>query len=461
MEATMRLCIRSLQPCTVAVPSKRTGFRCCTVTENPTKLSYSFTDNQPNWPGGLRLVDPVDLNTVNLPSPNPTSSVRLGNRWMEYQGIGNWDGLLDPLDDKLRQEILRYGKFVDAAYQSFEFDPSSPSYATCKFPKSSFLDRSGLPDTGYRLTKNLRATSGIQLPRWIERGPSWVATQSSWIGFVAVCQDKNEIARLGRRDVVIAFRGTATCLEWLENLRATLTNLPNCNTNNKTITKEEVGPYGCGPMVESGFLSLYTSGSAISPSLQQMVRSEIARLLQSYGDEPLSLTITGHSLGAALATLAAYDIKTAFKRSPLVTVISFGGPRVGNRSFRCQLEKQGTKVLRIVNSDDPITKVPGFVVDGKKEGGHVSRKREVQMAAGWPRWIRKCVEDTQWVYADVGKELKLSSRDSPHFSGGGFNVATCHELKTYLHLVNDLVSSTCPFRRKAMKMLGKQLTAGA
>lgn len=443
----MRLCIRSLQPCTVPVPPKRTAFRCCTVTQTPTKLSYNYTDSQPNWPG-LRLVDPVrDLNEVNLRSANPRP-VRLGSRWMEYQGIGNWDGLLDPLDDNLRREILRYGKFVDASYQSFEFDPLCPSYATCKFPKSSLLDRSGLPDTGYRLTKNLRATSGIQLPRWIERAPSWVTTQSSWIGYVAVCQDKDEIARLGRRDVVIAFRGTATCLEWLENLRATLTSLPNSKT------QQQVGPDGSGPMVESGFLSLYTSGSTISPSLQQMVRQEIARLLQSYGDEPLSLTITGHSLGAALATLAAYDIKTTFKRAPMVTVISFGGPRVGNRSFRCRLEKQGTKVLRIVNSDDLITKVPGFVVDGRKEGGHVSRGRGIEMAAGLPSWIQKRVEDTQWVYADVGKELRLSSRDSPHFSG--FNVATCHELKTYLHLVNDFASSTCPFRRKAKQMLGKQ-----
>lgn len=34
---------------------------------------------------------------------------RLGERWMEFQGINNWDGLLDPLDSDLREEILRYG----------------------------------------------------------------------------------------------------------------------------------------------------------------------------------------------------------------------------------------------------------------------------------------------------------------------------------------------------------------
>lgn len=345
----------------------------------------------------------------------------------------NWEGLLDPLDDNLRGEILRYGDFVEAAYKSFDFDPSSPTYATCRFPKNTLLDRSGLPQTGYRLTKNLRATSGTNLPRWwIEKAPSWVATQSSWIGYVAVCQDQEVISRLGRRDVVIALRGTATCLEWLENLRATLTRLPGPGTDGSV----------SGPMVESGFLSLYTSKTATCPSLQEMLREEIKRLLQTYGDEPLSLTITGHSLGAALATLAAYDIKTHFNRFPMATVISFGAPRVGNKCFRQQLEVQGTKVLRIVNSDDLITKVPGFVMD---QGNDVA---DAHLAAHrLPGWIQKCVEAAQWAYAEVGRELRLSSKDSPYFSG--INVATCHDLKTYLHLVEGFVSSTCPFKATA------------
>ncbi|KAA8515844.1 hypothetical protein F0562_019023 [Nyssa sinensis] len=358
-----------------------------------------------------------------IPSPStPPTPDRLSKRWKEYQGMKNWAGLLDPLDDTLRGEIIRYGHFVEAAYRSFDFDPSSPSYATCRYPKSSLFDRSGFPVTGYRLTKNLRATSGIHLPRWIEKAPGWVGTQSSWIGYVAVCHDKDEIARLGRRDVVVAYRGTATCLEWLENLRATLTQLPAKGGT-------EMGPDGSGPMVESGFLSLYTSGTAACPSLQDLVREEISTLLQSYGGDevPLSLTITGHSLGAALATLTAYDIKKTFKCAPLVTVISFGGPRVGNRSFRRHLEKQGTKILRIVNSDDLITKVPGFVIDDM--GNKNNPESDVHMAnINLPGWIQKRVEDTQWVYADVGCELRLSSKDSPYLAGVG--VATCHELKT-------------------------------
>ncbi|GMJ06649.1 DEFECTIVE ANTHER DEHISCENCE 1 [Hibiscus trionum] len=406
----MSFSIKHARPCTF--PSATTQYktsrhaehvsiRCCTLTEpsvRPLKLSV---DDQP--------LNPLEYDPA----------LRLGNRWTEYQGMQNWEGLLDPLDQNLRGEILRYGSFVEAAYRSFNFDSSSPAYGACLYPKSTLLDRSGLARTGYRLSRHLRATSGIRLPSW---APSWAATNSSWIGYVAVCQDKEEIARLGRRDVVIALRGTATGLEWLENFRATLSPIPNAHSKPRHDDSE--------PMVETGFLSLYTSGTDEVPSLQESIREEIARLLQTYGDEPLSLTITGHSLGAALATLTAYDIKTTFKRAPMVTVMSFGGPRVGNRSFRCQLEKQGTKVLRIVNSDDLITKLPGFVLE---EGVDVSKDRNIYVA-GLPNWIQKRVEDTQWVYAEVGRELRLRSRKCPYFKS--LNVATCHDLKTYLHLVN-------------------------
>lgn len=188
----------------------------------------------------------------------PSTHVTIGKtKWMEYQGINNWEGLLDPLDDNLRREILRYGEFVEATYRSFDFDPSSPTYATCKHPRSSLLARAGIQETGYRVTRYLRATCGFQLPHWASNVPSWMGTRSSWIGYVAVCEDRREILRLGRRDVVIAFRGTGTCLEWIENLRANLT----C-----------VGGGGGeeGPMVGSGFLSLYTSKAATRMSLQVM-----------------------------------------------------------------------------------------------------------------------------------------------------------------------------------------------
>ncbi|CAI0445975.1 unnamed protein product [Linum tenue] len=367
------------------------------------------------------------LSTAATPCAPFTPLPKLGKKWSEYQGLNYWSGLLDPIDDTLRAVILRYGQFVDAAYDSFDFDPSSPAYGTCKFTRASLLSGRGF--TGYRVTKFLHATCGLHLPRC-----RWTPSpRSTWIGYVAVCQDKDEIDRLGRRDVVIALRGTATCLEWLENLRATLTCLDDC------------GAGDARPMVESGFLSMYTSGTATCPSLQSTVKAEVARIMRTYGahgEAPLSFTVAGHSLGAALATLAAHDINSTFADVPMVTVMSFGGPRVGNRSFRRRLERGGTRILRIVNSDDFITKVPGFVVDNSKNNNNNHNNRA----------------DTPWGYDEVGKELQLRSGESPYIFKR--DVATCHELSTYLHLVDGLASSTCPLRATARKMFNEDFWCG-
>ncbi|PKU72224.1 phospholipase A(1) DAD1, chloroplastic [Dendrobium catenatum] len=342
----------------------------------------------------------------------PPASIRLGKRWTEFQGANNWDNLLDPLDPTLRSEILRYGSFVQATYSSCDLDTSSPSYASCRFPKHSLLRLSGLPFSGYRVTRNLHATSGSRLPHW---APASLSRQTSWIGFIAVCDDEAELARLGRRDIVIALRGTVTALEWLDNLRATLTHpTPSC-------TPTDHDPARTDPMVQRGFWSLFTSSSAAHRSLCDQVRDEIRRLLHQYSCDEMSITITGHSLGAALAVLTANDLSTMLGPSgPMVTVVSFAGPRVGNASFRRRMEEQGSKVLRIVNTSDIITKVPGFVDERDKE----------KMVLNW------LISKSGWVYADIGRELRVSGRRTA-------NVAVCHDLSHYLQLVNQL-SEVCP-----------------
>lgn len=459
----------------------------CSVTKLTQKLAFqsqqslhhqSLTNFESNF------LEPIE------PSPTavwPSASSRLAKRWEDYMGMRDWAGLLDPLDETLRDEILRYGSFIEATYRAFDFDPESPSHGSSKYQKRSFFEDCGIPNSGFRLTRHLRATSGIQLPGWAHS--SWAPAQSSWIGFVAVCNDRAMIDQLGRREVVIALRGTATCLEWLENLRATLAPVPGPPMSNNY----NAGPWDqdSPPMVESGFLSLYTSGTDMWPSLQDAIRLEVSRILELYKDEALSITITGHSLGAALATLAAYDIKITFEQAPLVTVISFGGPRVGNQSFRSLVDKQGTKILRVVNPSDLITKVPGFVTDDNDEyvninkssqkigrtdrnnnnnksknnrnSNHLNKiktsslsfsKKMHPLAEFFQRWIQQFgMDDTQWwVYAEVGRELRLENKESeelPHYLHN-MNVAKCHDLKTYLNLVED-----CPMKAYVKRSLRK------
>ncbi|KAI7981380.1 hypothetical protein LOK49_Contig46G00023 [Camellia lanceoleosa] len=91
-------------------------------------------------------------------SPEYSPRNRLGNRWREYHGCNDWTGLLDPLDENLRREVVRYGEFIQAAYYCFN---SNPAMSADEAPFPRYV---ALPDRSYRLTKNLYATSSIGLP---------------------------------------------------------------------------------------------------------------------------------------------------------------------------------------------------------------------------------------------------------------------------------------------------------
>ena len=66
---------------------------------------------------------------------------------------------------------------------------------------------------------------------------------------------------------------------------------------------------------------------------------------------------TGHSLGGALATISAYDIKYNF---PLLDLYSFtyGSPRVGNNHFKTEYNKLIPNTYRFVHDVDVVPRVP-------------------------------------------------------------------------------------------------------
>ncbi|KAK9268200.1 hypothetical protein L1049_010643 [Liquidambar formosana] len=146
---------------------------------------------------------------------------------------------------------------------------------------------------------------------------------------------------------------------------------------------------------------------------------EVTRLVNLYKErgEQVSLTITGHSLGGALALLNAYEAAAALPGLP-ISVISFGAPRVGNIAFRDELHQMGVKTLRVVVKQDVVPKMPGLVFN---EG--------LQL-------FDDITGTLEWVYTHVGAELKLDVRSSPYLKRGGFNFLGFHSLETYLHLVD-------------------------
>ncbi|GAY62137.1 hypothetical protein CUMW_215440 [Citrus unshiu] len=350
----------------------------------------------------------------------------LGSRWREYHGCKDWAGLLDPLDENLRREVVRYGEFVQAAYHSFH---SNPAMSAEEAPQPRYV---ALSDRSYKVTKSLYATSSVGLPKWVDDvAPDlgWMTQRSSWIGYVAVCDDRREIQRMGRRDIVIALRGTATCLEWAENFRAQLADMPHDKQSK----------------VESGFLSLYNTRGAQVPSLSESVLEEVRRLMELYKGETLSITVTGHSLGAALSLLVADDISTCAPSVPPVAVFSFGGPRVGNRGFANRVKANNVKVLRIVNNQDLITRVPGNFIGEDVANENIKKMLNV---------INN--EESEWAYSHVGTELRVDTKMSPYLKPNA-DVACCHDLEAYLHLVDGFMASDCPFRANAKRSLVKLL----
>lgn len=385
-------------------------------------------------------------------APRSSPSRMIGRRWRDLHGANDWSGLLDPLDEDLRQEIVRYGEFVQAAYHAFHADPerlpADPRYVA-------------LPDRSYRVTCSLYVNSSIEAPEWVDILAPWMRQRSSWIGFVAVCDCQREINRLGRRDIVIALRGTATALEWAENFRATLVEIPQDKENSQ---EAEQLPE---PKVGWGFWSLYRTGSKRIPSLRDAVLEEVRRLMKLYKGEQLSITVAGHSLGAALAVLVADELRGWSAAMPPVAVFSFGGPHVGNLGFAERVRARGAKVLRVVNERDLVTKVPGVFAGHSKpaeEDGSATSRRRPDSRPAAARGMRSAVPDkwrvavdhalTAWSYSHVGRELRVDSRESP-FLRPDADLCCCHDLEAYLHLVDGFLSSRCPFRSDATRSIAK------
>lgn len=133
--------------------------------------------------------------------------------------------------------------------------------------------------------------------------------------------------------VLVAFRGTKGALDWFSNL-----NLLERRTT-----------FGS---VHDGF---YRAFQAVRTSLESLI-------------EPLAQTrqviLTGHSLGGALATIAA---ATWNQRFAIRSIYTFGQPRVGFRSFQqFAVANFDNRFFRFVNADDIVPRVPpGYVHIGQ------------------------------------------------------------------------------------------------
>ena len=144
------------------------------------------------------------------------------------------------------------------------------------------------------------------------------------------CGDTQGFIAFNQDAVVLTFRGTESIADWMTDSYALLTPM------------EEVSG-----KVHSGFLWAL-----------DLVWDDILQILQKVQKNSQPLWITGHSLGGALATLAAIRLAMNLDK-PINGVYTFGQPRVCDRNLARLLNQElKTRFFRFVNNNDIVTRLP-------------------------------------------------------------------------------------------------------
>ncbi|WP_088889653.1 lipase family protein [Leptolyngbya ohadii] len=150
-----------------------------------------------------------------------------------------------------------------------------------------------------------------------------IPTTLAFIGFVLTSETHN----------IILFRGTSNPKEWMANFQSGQSNYGRLR--------------GGQGRVHTGFLRLYNR-------LSRQVRQAASTLNPS-----LPCFIAGHSLGGALATLAAADLAYHYPTlKDQIRLYTYGAPRVGNQAFVEYLETIAPNSYRVLNMSDMVTMVP-------------------------------------------------------------------------------------------------------
>lgn len=145
-----------------------------------------------------------------------------------------------------------------------------------------------------------------------------------------------------KRKLHIIFRGTDSFKDWITDFQFW----------KKSIPYKDVNPE---VKVHTGFLNAYKH-RGVRDKIHKFIKKDIEKV-----------TITGHSYGAALATLCAVDLEYNFPKKDY-EVYLFGSPRVGNKAFRDSYNKRVFKTFRVNNGNDIVTKIP-FGVMGYRHIG--------------------------------------------------------------------------------------------
>ena len=109
--------------------------------------------------------------------------------------------------------------------------------------------------------------------------------------------------------------------------------------------------------------------------------------LEDLQGEATDIVVCGHSLGGAIATLYAHSIKKHYPEYNIKSV-TIGSPRVGNKVFKENYDKNEIDTLRIVHNNDLVTHTPyiGFYhvnYQVRLDNNGNKLKRDTSLSALW------------------------------------------------------------------------------
>ncbi|KAJ9559794.1 hypothetical protein OSB04_004954 [Centaurea solstitialis] len=364
----------------------------------------------------------------------------LSKSYEELHGSKNWDGLLDPMDADLRTLILGYGDLSSVAGRVFNNDAGSKYAGYSRYGKSIFFQGAMLPvaESKYEVTSFLYATAhaDFSLPVFVQEKYSDQQINSeyetNWMGYVAVSNDGYSKV-MGRREICVAWRGTARTLEWVNDILnawpVPIDPLLPSAANGGALTDDDKDQ----PKIMEGWLIIYNTANPNSelgkPSARTQLLAIIQELVAKYKGEKISITCTGHSLGASLATVSAFDLALNVATAPdndiMVSAFVFDSPQVGNQAFKSKMEGlPNLKVMSIKNVNDIVPKWPSKILEWVGENTGLEIPEEVLS------------------YVDVGIELLMDTKWS-RFLKQKDGLGDFHDLEILLHIVAGYEGKCC------------------
>ncbi len=209
------------------------------------------------------------------------------------------------------------------------FDPVFARDVVLPLAQAAYTVMDGSPATlpvGYTQTSVIRADA-VVLTALADPHPA----------VAAMIKDTNIFGLMGHntasRTAFVSFRGTSDVAEWVADIDA----IP-----------DDYRPIDGFGQVHSGFQEVY-----------QLVRADIAANLASATTGCDQILVTGHSLGAALAVLAAPDVARNMPPNTIEPrLITFAGPRAGLDDFAAKFNALIESCYRVVNFLDIVPYLP-------------------------------------------------------------------------------------------------------